>query len=111
MPSKMAFQKNQKVYFKRIPRLIYGTVVSTIGEGPGQDPSVIVQPREIRCHASDLESAELPESLNERLLRVMGGPLGKIPEEWAANPENPELRSQMFDLLRELGVIKPLPPK
>ena len=106
----MAFQKNQKVYFKRIPRLIYGTVVDVIGEGPGQDPSVIVQTGEIRCHASDLESAELPESLNERLLRVMGGPLGKIPEQWAANPENPELRSQMFDLLRELGVIKPLAP-
>jgi hypothetical protein len=110
----MAFQKNQKVYLKRIPRLIYGTVVNTIDEGPGQDPSVIVQPSEIRCHESDLESAELPElpeSLNERLRRVMSGPLGRIPEQWAANPENPEFRSQMFDLLRELGVIKPLPPK
>lgn len=107
----MALEKGQEVYFKKLPRTIHGTVVKTIDEGPGKDPSVIVQRREIRCHASDLESAELPESQSERFLRVMSGPLAQIPQEWAANPEDPELKSKMAELLRELGLVKPIPRK
>jgi len=110
----VAFRKDQEVYFKRVPRSIYGTITNIIDEGPGQDPSVVVQPSNIRCHASDLESAELPESpesFTEKVVRVMGGPLGQIPEQWAANPENPELRNKMLELLREIGVIKSLPKK
>jgi len=108
----MTFQRNQEVHFTKVPQLLYGTVVNVIDEGQGQDPSVLVQPCTVRCHASDLESAELPEmpeSDTDRFSRVLGGPLGRIPEQWAADPENPELQSKMLELLRELGVIKPLP--
>jgi len=95
-------QKDQKVYFKRIPCLIYGTIVNIIDEGPGQDPSVVVKPEKIRCHASDLESAELPESIPDKRTRLFNGPLGQIPQQWAANPENTELQSRMREFLREL---------
>jgi len=107
----MTFQKGQEVYFKNIPRLIYGTIVNIIDEGPDRDPSVIVRPGEIRCHASDLESSEQPESAADRVARVFSGPLGQIPEQWAANPDNTDLRSKMFELLRELGWTQPLPKK
>lgn len=60
-------------------------------------------------HASDLESAELPESPTDKAIRILSGPLGQIPEQWASNPESKELQSKMFDLLRELGWIKKLP--
>lgn len=72
----MTFKKDQEVYFK-IPRSFYGKIVNTIDEGPGRDPSVILQPREIRCHASDLESAEIPESRTDKMSRVFTGPLGE----------------------------------
>ena len=106
----MAFQKDQQVYFKNVPRLIYGTIVHIVDEG-AEDPSVIVQPEPLRCHISDLEAAELPESPTDRAIRVLGGPLGQILEQWAVNPESAELQSKAFDLFRELGWIKKLPPK
>jgi len=105
----VALQKGQQVYFKSVPGLIYGTIVHVVDEG-AQDPSVIVQPEPLRCHTSDLESAELPESPTDKAIRVLGGPLGQTLEQWALNPESKELQSKAFDLFRELGWIKKLPP-
>jgi len=83
---KVAFQKDQKVYFKKLPRLIYGKVVDVIDEGAGQDQSVVVQPDKIRCRASDLESAELSEPPTDKAMRVLSGPMGELPKQWALKP-------------------------
>jgi hypothetical protein len=107
----MAFQKGQKVYLKNVPPVLYGTVTHLIDEGPGEGPSIVFQPQSIRRRASNFESAEIPESPLENFVRVMNGPLGQIPAQWNADPNNPELRGKMFELFSELGWLKPLPKK
>jgi hypothetical protein len=104
-------QKNQMVYFKKMPSLLYGTIVNVIDEGPGKDPSVVVQPDKVRCHASSLESAEIPESSTDKLSRVLSGPRRQIWEQWATNPESKDLQAKMIELLREIDLIVPINKK
>jgi len=107
----MAFQKGQKVYLNNVPPVIHGTITNIIDEGPNEEPSIVIQPTTIRRRASDFESAELPETPVQKLVRVMNGPLGKIPAQWNADRNNPELLNKMFDLFSELGWIKPISKK
>jgi hypothetical protein len=87
--------------------MIYGTIVHIVDEG-AEDPSVIVQPDNLRVHASDLEAAEKPESFLDKFSRVMNGPLGTIPQQWAANPGDRQLWNKMHELLQEIGILKPI---
>jgi hypothetical protein len=102
----MAFKKDELVHFKKVPSRLYGKVVNVIDEGPDNDQSVVVQPEKVRCQASDLESAELPETPMDKTQRILNGPGGEILEQWAASPSSPELQSKLHDLMRELGWIK-----
>jgi hypothetical protein len=107
----MPFQKGQKVYLNNVPPVIHGTITNIIDEGPGEEPSIVIQPTAIRRRASDFESAELPETPLQRFVRVMNGPLGQIPAQWNADRNNPELLDKMFELFSEVGWLKPLPKK
>jgi len=103
----VSFQKNQFVHFLKMPTALYGTVAGIIDNGTGQDPGVLVDPSRVRCYASDLESAEPRESTTETFSRVLKGPLTAVPERWAADPDNKELRAQMIELLTQLNLLKP----
>ena len=101
----MAIRKNQSVHFKNVPKLLYGTVTHIVDEG-ATDPSVIVQPEPVRVHSSDLESAEIEESSTSKIAHAVSGRLAHIPAQWAADPDNPHLRTEMLELLREAGLLK-----
>lgn len=102
----MSFQRGQKVYLKNFP-FVRGTITNVIGEGPGEDASIIVQPETIRRRASDFESAEIPEAPEspvERFVRTMNGPLGQVPA--VCWPEQPSFARQAHRVSFRDGMAK-----
>lgn len=103
----MKVRKGQEVYLKKAPKTLYGTITHIVDEG-AEDPSVIVQLDSVRVHSSDVESAEIPESDTDKVIRAFSGQSGETLAQWAANPGDQRLWSEAVKIFSEAGLLKPI---
>jgi hypothetical protein len=104
----MLLEKGQEVRLKIHPEALYGKVLNIIDEGADQDPSVVVQPKEVRCRASNLELVETAASPSDTTLEPLNS-FTEIANRWAANPADHHLQGEMLELMRKLGWVKKRP--
>jgi len=83
---------------------IYGKIARVI-EDRGDEPSYVVELDPLRCRASDLVSAEPPDSTRKYSVDDWNS-AAEAATQWAANQSDHEAIARMWEALRKLGLLR-----